>query len=69
MTLLNLTVAVNVQGATHCEEREGWAIFSDGLAYPHVSILCGETRARALAFAWAHPELILQFAIEEGMKA
>jgi len=66
---MTLCVSVSVQCASTCEEREGWAVFSGGNVYPCVSILCGETRARALAFAWNNPEMILQFAIDEGMKA
>jgi hypothetical protein len=57
---MTLSVSTAAQGATHCEEREGWAVFSDGAAYPAVSILCGDVRARALAFAWSNPMAVLE---------
>jgi hypothetical protein len=56
---MTLSTNVNVQGVTHCEEREGWAVFSDGNVYPAVSVLCGDLRARALAYAWNNPAAVV----------
>jgi hypothetical protein len=57
---MTLSVSVHAQNVTHCDEREGWAVFSGGNYYPHVSVLCGDTRARALAFAWNNPFAVLE---------
>lgn len=61
-----MTISTNVsaQKVTHCEGREGWAVFSDGVGFPAISILCGDERARALAFAWANPLDVLRLESE-----
>jgi hypothetical protein len=57
---MTLSVSVTAQNVTHCDEREEWAVFSDSNYYPHVSVLCGDTRARALAYAWKNPLAVLE---------